>query len=135
MPPNPAKRWAGVAVAIIALLLVRFHFVTLAWTPKVAHLHEAQTILHYQPQRIWFPWNPLITYYHEGRFDHVEDGLYVRFVTGRPLTKAEAFAYLPPDWHGVAVVRGSGDWGLASQLYPPETTTNEAGLWTLTTWK
>lgn len=125
----------GLAVAALCILLFRIGQTPAAlWRPRVAHLHQAKLLTEQLPGKLWFPWNPLITFYSDHRFDHVEDGLYVRFVAGQPLTRAEARMYLPPDWHGMALRRGDSDWGLATHLCPPNAEVREVGFWTLHVW-
>ncbi|MEO7700414.1 MAG: hypothetical protein ABIZ04_14415 [Opitutus sp.] len=122
-------------LAAALAVLARFQLVTTpGWTPRIAQLRQAELISKTYPEQIWFPWNPLVTFYSARRFDHVEDGLYVRFVTGLPLTFAEARAGLPPKWRGMAMVRGSFDWGLAAHLCPSDAQVDQLGFWTLTTW-
>jgi hypothetical protein len=124
------------AIAACALVFIRLQRLpNPAWRPRVEQLHQAESIAHQRPGQIWFPWNPLVTYYAERRFDHVEDGLYVRFVSARPLSYPETRAHLPPNWSAMAMLTGSSDWGLASHFCPTDAAVSHVGFWTLTTWQ
>lgn len=131
------QRWiqTGIAVGALAIALIRLQREpNHAWHPRVSQLHEGEQIARQFRGQIWFPWNPLISFYAEGRFDHVEDGLFVRFVAGQPLTFEQARAYLPPDWRGMAMLNATSDWGLASHLCPEGASVTRVGFWTLTQW-
>jgi len=131
------SRWIQprIVAGVIAIAALRFYLVLgPRWVPRVAHFQEAKSIAAQSPQQIWFPWNPLITYYSDHRFDHVEDGMFVRFVCGLPLTMTEARAHLPPHWKGMAIRRGNPEWGLAIHLCPPDARLTETQFWTLRTW-
>ena len=132
-----SQRWLPTAflAGALAVALVRLHHAPgIALLPRITHLQQAETIATRLPQEVWFPWNPLITYFSAGRFDHVEDGLYVRFVAGQPLTQAEARAHLPPRWAAMAMLSGASDWGLATHLRPADAKETRVGFWTLHTW-
>ena len=119
---------AGIFGARLALAPLR------PLSPITTHLTQADTFARQLKGHIWFPWNPLITYYSEGRFYHAEDGMYVRFVTGYPVTYAHARAHLPPDWTVTALLGQDVDWGIAMSLQPASAATASAGSWTLHFW-
>jgi len=53
------------------------------------------------PHRLWFPRNPLITYYADGKLWHSEDGIETRFLANYGIHEADFRRYLPPDLEGV----------------------------------
>lgn len=102
--------------------------------PITEQIVQADTFARQLKGHIWFPWNPLITYYSEGRFYHAEDGMYVRFVTGYPLTYDHARSQLPPDWTVTALLGQDVDWGIALSLQPATAASSRAGSWILHYW-
>jgi len=104
--------------------------------PLVEHYRQAAQLTRTFPDQIWFPWNPLVTIYGENRFDHVEDGLYMRFLAGHALTYPHALEDLPRRMCVIALPRGGTDWGIALRppLTPPDAKVNDFGLWTLHSW-
>jgi hypothetical protein len=100
----------------------------------VDHYRQAEYLAQTFRVEIWFPWNPLVTVYSENRFDHGEDGLYVRFLAGHAITQSHARAFLPPKMCVIALPRGAADWGIALSLLPADAQRTEFGLWTLYSW-
>ena len=123
---------ALLAVAICSGRLARLP--TLPWRPLVEHYRQAEYLAQTFRGEIWFPWNPLITVYSENRFDHGEDGLYVRFLAGHAITQDHARAHLPPRMCVIALPRGAADWGIALSLLPAGAQRTEFSLWTLYSW-
>ena len=123
---------ALLAVAICGARLARLP--TLPWRPLVDHYRQAEYLARTFPGEIWFPWNPLVTVYSDNRFDHGEDGLYVRFLAGHALTQSHARAHLPPRMCVIALPRGAADWGIALSLLPAGAQRTEFSLWTLYSW-
>ncbi|MDD2762938.1 MAG: hypothetical protein PHE83_03065 [Opitutaceae bacterium] len=107
---------------------------SLVWRPELRLYREAEYLAKVLPGQVWFPWHPLVTVFSEHRLYNVEDGLYVRFVSGRPLTYDEARRDLPPRMSVIALPRSATDWGVALSLAPPGTQRREFGLWNLYTW-
>lgn len=131
------RRRVGLVFAALALLFFAeriHHAAPPMWTPRIRHLEEAKQLATQYRNRIWFPWNPLVSYYADGRMDHAEDGLFIRFVAGRPLNLQEARAHLPPQWSALAIRDGGYDWGLAVRLCPPEAVETNVGFWVLYSW-
>ncbi|HUJ43473.1 MAG TPA: hypothetical protein VLW52_07695 [Opitutaceae bacterium] len=126
----PGAALAGLAICTTRLAATPGH----PWRPLTKHYRQAEVLAQSFPDQIWFPWNPLVTIYGENRFYHVEDGLYVRFLAGRPLALAHARAFLPPHMCVIALPRGGTDWGIALQFVPPNARRAEFGLWTLYSW-
>jgi len=125
------------AAAGFAILLCTWRIALLPvppWRPPGQLYREAGELARARPGRIWFPWHPLVTVFSEQRLYSVEDGLYVRFLSGRPLTLADARAHLPPGMSAIALPRTSTNFGVALSLRPPEATRNDIGLWTVYSW-
>jgi len=131
-----ANLWrTGLAMLATALLAFRLGGTTPGtWRPLSAHLRQGEFLARNLPGEIYFPWHPLVTYCAERRFDHMEDGLFMRWLAGQPVAGRAIAAYLPPRFHIVAFLRQELDWGLARSLIPPEAQRTEFGLWTLYSW-
>jgi hypothetical protein len=95
---------------------------------------EADTLARARPGQIWFPWHPLVTLFSEQQLYHVEDGMYVRFLSGRPLTFAEARAHLPPQMSAIALPLTSTNFGIALTLRPGNAQRADLGRWTVYSW-
>lgn len=103
--------------------------------PLTEHLQQASFLAREFPGQIWFPWNPIVTYYEEQRFDHTEDGLVIRQLARPTLSEPQLLAHLPPRWHATAMRTTENDWGLARRLGPAsEVQSTEVGLWQLRIW-
>jgi len=132
---NVHKTAGLLAVLVIGILGTRIAIAPLRpLRPLTAQIDQADTFARQLKGHIWFPWNPLITFYSEGRFYHAEDGMYVRFVTGHPLTYAHARSQLPPDWTVTALLGQDVDWGIALSLQPATAASSRAGSWILHYW-
>jgi hypothetical protein len=123
---------ALVAAAICGERLARLP--ALPWHPLVEHYRQADYLARTFHGEIWFPWNPLVTIYRENRFDHGEDGLYVRFLAGHAITQSHARANLPPRMCVIALPRGGTDWGIALSFRPVGAHRTDFGFWTLYSW-
>lgn len=138
---RPSSRQTAVAALLAICLAVGLcaarvaRLQTLRWTPALDHYRQAAQIARLFPAQIWFPWNPLVTIYADGRFDHVEDGLCMRILAGRPPSPDLMRRHLPPDMHVIALPRGGTDWGVALHEAPPDARVEPAGLWVLHRWK
>lgn len=139
------RTWLPPAAITLALALQ-----ILPYTDKPARLSSVQQSMNQAEQlakacrgQIYFPWNPLITFYSEQRFDHTEDGLLTRALTGEEISSEKLHAGLPPHLGYIAYQSGIrhsyfeermprtraiyyfGGWTLVSAdgLLPPEFTT------------
>ena len=121
------------AAALCGLRLARLR--EIPRLPLVEHYRQAANLARLLPGEVWFPWNPLVTIYAENRFDHVEDGLLMRFLAGRPLTMDDARRHLPPRMCVIALPHGGTEWGIALHFAPPDARTDDLGLWTLHSWR
>lgn len=118
--------------AVLALQLTQIPVVTLR--PLTTHLDRAAFLAREFPGQIYFPWNPLITFYSEQRVYHAEDGLYVRQLAGAAVSNEAVRMHLPPGW-SVTVFRGSDTgWGLVQDLHPPDTQRAAFAEWTIYSW-
>ncbi len=130
-----ARRAMACALGATALAVTRLGLSPApVWRPVTAHLTQIDTIIAQLPGEVWLPWHPLVTYYREHRFDHVEDGLYVRTLARRPLSPAELRSHLPPAWSAVAFLRTGSDWGIARGLGPVNKLESDLGYWKLYSW-
>ncbi len=124
----------AMAGAVIALVAARWASApNRPLTPAVIALQQADQICRLYPHQVWFPWNPTVMFFAEGRFYHAEDGLHVRNLTGRPLTLPQFKGGLPADVHFVAL-RGP-DWGLARTFTRGPSSAQHLGYWELWRWQ
>ncbi len=123
------------AIATVTVLVIQVTQIpVITLKPLISHLDRATFLAREFPGQIYFPWNPLVTFYSERRFYHAEDGLYVRQLAGVPVSPNSARKELPPRWC-VTVFRGTDTgWGMIEQLYPPATQRAEFAEWTLYSW-
>jgi hypothetical protein len=103
----------------------------LLWRPAVAGLHQGRSLASQLPGQIYFPWNPLFTYFADHRFDHAEDGLLTRAVAGRPVPPALIRAHLPPHLSVVAYHGFVIDGYVRHQLIPAGARREQYGEWIL----
>jgi hypothetical protein len=134
--PALARRVVALgAIATMVIAGVRFQRLTAFPTaPATRHYDQAAQLAKEFPGQIWFPWNPLVTAYSEGKFYHAEDGLYMRYLAGRALTPGHTFAGLPPKLQVIALPRGGTHWGVALALRPANAQTQDFAYWTLHSW-
>lgn len=126
----PAFAAAAVALAVGARVL---HADQAPGRPATERMRAAEALQRAQPGEVWLPWAPLVTHFTEGRFDHAEDGIYVRFITGHPVSLAHAQAHLPPRCRALALPVGA-DWGLAEKLAGRPSTESENAGWRVVRW-
>jgi hypothetical protein len=99
---DPGTRYRVLAVATCAVALRWTDVARLSAKPFVGHLENAKRLTETHPHRIWFPQNPLITYYADGKLWHSEDGVETRFLANYGIREADFRRYLPPGLEGVA---------------------------------
>jgi hypothetical protein len=123
---------AGLAVITIVLFAGRIATrpVTI-WQPFIAAYEDARDLSRLFPGQIWFPWNPLVTVFSEGRLYQVEDGLWVRSLVGRPVPESVSLRHLPPQFSAMAVSNRGATWGIAERLLPSTLEQIDLGNWTL----
>jgi hypothetical protein len=123
------------AVATVVIAGCRFgRLSAFPTTPFTRHYEQAAQIATEFPGQIWFPWNPLITAYSEGKFYHAEDGMCMRYLANRPLSLQHARAGLPEQIRVIALPKGGTHWGIAVSLKPANAQVQDFGYWTLHSW-
>ncbi len=125
----------GVISIAAAFIVLQAHF-TPRWplSPNTGYLERADQIARASPGEIYFPWNPLVTFFSEGRFYHAEDGFYVRYLVGKAPSRPDAMKNLPPAWSITAFRGADTGWGIVEQLHPANTQRSSEGEWTLYSW-
>jgi len=128
-----ACSWPALAV-LAAVLVVQ----TAGQWPLPLHLQQTglrqgAALARQLRGEVYFPWNPLLTYFSEGRFYHVEDGLITRSLAGRPVPPSVVKAYLPPRMCVVAYHRYAID-GYVRGLIPVDAKRTTYGEWILLSW-
>lgn len=120
---------------VAAFVVLQIHF-TPRWplSPNIEYLERADQIARASPGEVYFPWNPLVTFFSEGRFYHAEDGFYVRYLVGKAPSRPDAMKNLPPAWSITAFRGADTGWGIVEQLHPPGTQRTVQGEWTLYSW-
>lgn len=125
----------ALAIAVFGVFIARALYTpTLDMKPKTGHIRQAEILTSQSREEIWFPWNPVISFYSDRKFYHAEDGIFVRFVAGEAITVQQARAYLPRKWNAMAILQGTSDWGLAEHLIPPNSKQQKIGVWTFYSW-
>ena len=90
-----------VAVAI-AMALRGPDLTLLPCKPMTWHLETAARLASVHPHSIWFPRNPIITFYADGELWHSEDGIETRYLANLGLREPDFRRYLPPNLQAVA---------------------------------
>jgi hypothetical protein len=122
----------GLLIATGAALVLRAWSVPyLNITPKTDHLRQGVELAKANAGRAWFPWNPMVTYYAEGKFYHAEDGFYVRLLANRPAPMSQARAHLPSNFHFTAEPIGHHGWGISESLLIAPYSDQTMGIWHL----
>lgn len=95
----PARLLAATAGA---LALHGHEFVALPVRPFTGQFEAATRLTAAYPHALWFPQNPLITFYADGELWHSEDGVLTRYLAGYGLREPDFRRHLPPKLQGVA---------------------------------
>ncbi len=88
------------AVTLFCLVLRRGDILSLPRHPFTGHFEAAEKMMATHPHRLWFPRNPLITFYADGQLWHSEDGVQTRFLADFGIRQVDFRRYLPPDIEG-----------------------------------
>ncbi|MDD2762937.1 MAG: hypothetical protein PHE83_03060 [Opitutaceae bacterium] len=135
IPRQTALIFAGSIVAALAIGGLRLsQKEAVQWYPAVEHYRQAAVLAQAFPEQIWFPCNPLITIFSDGRVYHDEDGLHMRQVSGMPPRLDYLNAYLPRHMCVIALPRNVYTWGIAEQLGPAQRKRDLFGSWVLYSW-
>ena len=102
--------------------------------PNLRNMEIATALQKANPERIWLPWNPLISHFQENTFYHSEDGIYVRFITGHPVSLKQAQAHVPKHMKLMAFPGEYMQWGMAAKLAQPDAATYNLEGWWLIDW-
>lgn len=137
---GPERRRAWFATALAALALVAGaarlqRAPLLPVVPQTDVIEQGTALAREFPGRIWFPLNPLISLYAEGRYYCDEDGIYTRNAAGRPATYAQLLPHLPPQWSAIALrYRRDAAWAISENMVPPNARSLDYGRWHLSVW-
>jgi hypothetical protein len=101
------------ALAVAVLGFARLMTSPLAVRPEVEHYREAVYLA--KGGHVWFPMNPLVTIYSEGKYYADEDGLYERQASGHPVPRARLQTGLPVGLRRVVYPWGAATWGIAQR--------------------
>ena len=99
---SKAAHYRALGVAAIAIALRWHDVISFPTKPFTGHFDAADQLMTTHPHRIWFPRNPLITYYADGKLWHSEDGVQTRFLANYGLREADFRRHLPPHLEGIA---------------------------------
>jgi len=99
---SPRARLRLAAATAFAFGLHGPDFLALPVKPLTAHLTVAERLTKAYPHSIWFPRNPVITFYADGALWHSEDGIQTRFLAGYGLRQPDFRRHLPSDLQAVA---------------------------------
>lgn len=123
---------SALIVGIIGLRILQANIAPIR--PSLTKIEEATALQAAYPQQIWLPWNPLVSYFEDNAFYHSEDGLYVRFITGNPVSVSHAKAHLPPQFRAMAFPHRDMQWNIANLLAEPNHRTRQMGDWVIYEW-
>jgi hypothetical protein len=90
------------AVTVLSLTLHLTSLTQLPLKPYVAHFKTANQLVAAYPHGIWFPRNPVITFYADRELWHSEDGIQTRFLADYGLRQPDFRRHLPRDLQAVA---------------------------------
>ena len=90
------------AAGALALILHATDFASLRTRPFTEHFAGAAQLVAAYPQAIWFPQNPLITFYADGKLWHSEDGILTRNLAGLAPREADFRRHLPAGLQAIA---------------------------------
>lgn len=97
-----ARRYWIFALTALCLSLRREDIFSLPSRPLTAHFDSANKLIAAYAPHIWFPRNPIITFYADNKLWHSEDGVETRFLASYSLREVEFRRYLPPELQAVA---------------------------------
>jgi hypothetical protein len=130
LAPRPPRPLPTLAVVTAALALHAPNFRDLPWRPDVRHLELADQFARANPGRLWFPLDPLVTFYTDGKLYHVEDGLVTRFLAGYGVREQDFRRNLPAQLTAVVYPIEMRD-RFALQLLPEFNVVAAYGPWSL----
>ena len=131
-----AFRLAATTAAMIgAIALVRTLGVNrVSLLPVRSVMEDAMSIERQFPNEVWLPWNPLVSYYSEGRFYHTLDGMLARSATGFPVPESQFLAHMPPRFHTIAYCPDGLEWSEPSRYAKQPFSMIRSGDWVVMDW-
>ena len=122
------------ALPALALTLHAKDFAVLPARPITRHFEIAAQLTDAFPHAIWFPQNPLITFYADGRLWHSEDGIRTRNHAGFAPRQVDFRRDLPPALRAVAYPESENlSFATAPALLPEFSQRIHLPYWTLLT--
>jgi hypothetical protein len=128
--PDPQR---GLQVAAVTLIAVAIRSSELRSLPRevfTQHLDAADRVFARLPRGLWFPQNPIVGFYGEGKIWHSEDGVLTRNLAGYSIRERTFRRHLPPDLTGV-VVPVNGDSTAILSLLPEYSQVVKLPYWTV----
>ncbi|MEO7700412.1 MAG: hypothetical protein ABIZ04_14405 [Opitutus sp.] len=99
---TPPKRVGLALAATVIALVVRSDISHYPKRPFVEHFAVATALTSQYPHKVWFPQNPIITYFADRKIWHSEDGVSTRFLAGYGIKEAELQRNIPPQLQALA---------------------------------
>lgn len=126
------RSWLTPVLITVALAIQYIPFSGKRFSPAASRdsLAQAEKLAAACFGRIYFPWNPLITFYSEKKFYHSDDGILTRALTGEIIDRHALYSGLPPDFNWIAYPGGIRNIHLES-LLPPTKAYYHFNGWTL----
>ena len=97
--PSQSLRVLLVVAVVLAIRVKELS--TLPGQPLTWHLNAVAPLAATFPHALWFPQNPVVGFYTDGKLWHSEDGLLTRNLAGYGIREATFRRYLPPNLKGV----------------------------------
>jgi hypothetical protein len=119
-------------VTAAALVLQWPRLTTLPTRPQTSHFIMARQVTTAFPDTVWFPQNPVITFYASGQLWHSEDGIVTRHLAGFDLHGLDFQQHLPPRLKAVCYPIFTKTHAVMS-LLPGFSRNTELPYWTLLT--
>lgn len=127
--PAPSPR-LDLALVVLVLAARVPAFLALPVEPQVRALRQAESVARANPGAVWFPCDPLVTFYTDGRLYHVEDGIATRHLAGLGLRQATFRHHLPEHLRAIVYPAEQVDC-FALQLLPEFDRRTVVGAWSV----
>lgn len=127
---SPAASLRLLAATALVLALRFGDLVSLPARPFTQHFDAAARLIAAYPHTLWFPANPIITFYADDRLWHSEDGVLTRSLANYGLREPDFRRHLPPNLQGVVYPAGV-KFPFAMPLLPECKETTRLPYWTL----
>lgn len=88
-------------VVVAGLLLRREDLFRIHPRPLTGQYAAAEALFALQPGKLWFPQNPVLTFYADGRLWHTEDGVATRYLANHGIREPDFRRHLPPGFQAV----------------------------------